>query len=517
MTRTGGEIGLGISPARTAKTLSAADRLHVVGVGGVAAMGAALHAAALGVHVTGVDDRLSPSAGRILRDAGVVLVDGSDVSPLKTATSLAVSKAVTSIRPDHPQLEAARAAGVPIISVQQVIADAAATYGGPLLAVAGTHGKTTSTGWLLELLRASGVNPAAFIGGPLPEGTGTPPGSPVHLGDSPGFIVEADEYAGNFDAYAADCALILNVDWDHPDVFRDRRAVIEEFIRWSRPTLSRTGLVVNVGDSGGADLAAAILKTELPGAAALPLFTYELRGEGGTETGRVADVTATLRTLPRGGVALADVRLSPRALVGLAALAELAGEELAIGIRGAHNAANALGVAALASLAGATSAGIRRGLASFTGVGRRLEVLYERNGRVVIDDYGHHPAAIDATLATVRAIYPNRTLWLAYEPLTYHRTASLLEPLAASCAAADRVFVAEIHASRDPDLSIASSLGLAEAIVRRGGQAEAPGAVEATATALLAAAPADVVVLVMGGGRSTEMARLIADGFSTRA
>ena len=101
--------------------------------------------------------------------------------------------------------------------------------------------------------------------------------------------------------------------------------------------------------------------------------------------------------------------------------------------------------------------------------------------------------------------------------MTYHRTASLLEPLAASCAAADRVFVAEIHASRDPDLSIASSLGLAEAIVRRGGQAEAPGAVEATATALLAAAPADVVVLVMGGGRSTEMARLIADGFSTRA
>ena len=516
MSRTGSDIGRGISPARAAKTLSAADRLHVVGVGGVAAMGAALHAAALGVHVTGVDDRMSLSAERILRDAGVVLVDVRDVSPLMTTTSLAVSKAVTSIRPDHPQLEAARAIGVPIISVQQVIADAAATHGGPLLAVAGTHGKTTSTGWLLELLRASGVNPAAFIGGPLFDGTGTPPGSPVHLGDSPGFIVEADEYAGNFDAYAADCALILNIDWDHPDVFRDRKAVIEEFIRWSRPTLRRMGLVVNVGDGGGAELAAAVLKAELPGSATLPLFTYEVRGEGGTEASRVADVTATLRTLSRGEVALAEVRLSPRALVGLPALGELAGEELAIGIRGAHNAANALGVAALASLAGATSAGIRRGLATFTGVGRRLEVLYEREDRVVIDDYGHHPAAIDATIATVRAIYPNRTLWLAYEPLTYHRTASLLEPLAASCAAADRVFVAEIHASRDPDLSIASPLGLAEAILRRGGRAEAPGAVEATANAVLAAAPANVVVLVMGGGRSTEMARLIADGFSTR-
>ena len=155
MSRTGSDIGRGISPARAAKTLSAADRLHVVGVGGVAAMGAALHAAALGVHVTGVDDRMSLSAERILRDAGVVLVDVRDVSPLMTTTSLAVSKAVTSIRPDHPQLEAARAIGVPIISVQQVIADAAATHGGPLLAVAGTHGKTTSTGWLLELDRKS--------------------------------------------------------------------------------------------------------------------------------------------------------------------------------------------------------------------------------------------------------------------------------------------------------------------------------------------------------------------------
>ena len=126
MSRTGSDIGRGISPARAAKTLSAADRLHVVGVGGVAAMGAALHAAALGVHVTGVDDRMSLSAERILRDAGVVLVDVRDVSPLMTTTSLAVSKAVTSIRPDHPQLEAARAIGVPIISVQQVIAGQAA-------------------------------------------------------------------------------------------------------------------------------------------------------------------------------------------------------------------------------------------------------------------------------------------------------------------------------------------------------------------------------------------------------
>ena len=242
MTRSINEIGAGLAPSRPGAPLLLPLALHIVGIGGTAATGAALHAAALGVSVTGCDGHLSPETALLLEAAGVQVSDESDLTPVGRATLVAVSKAITSTQPDHPQLHAARAAGVPIVSLQQVIADAAASRGGALLGVAGTHGKTTSTGWLLAALRASGRDPSAFVGGPLPAGQGSSAGSPIHLGGEQGFIVEADEYGGNFDPYAADAALILNVDWDHPDIFADRAAAVATFAAWGAPVLERGAL-----------------------------------------------------------------------------------------------------------------------------------------------------------------------------------------------------------------------------------------------------------------------------------
>ena len=159
MTRSINEIGAGLAPSRPGSPLVLPLTLHIVGIGGTAAMGAALHAAALGALVTGCDSHLSRETALILEAAGVKVSDESDLAPASRATLVAVSKAITSTQPDHPQLHAARAAGVPIVSLQQVIADAAASRGGALLGVAGTHGKTTSTGWLLAALRASGRDP----------------------------------------------------------------------------------------------------------------------------------------------------------------------------------------------------------------------------------------------------------------------------------------------------------------------------------------------------------------------
>jgi UDP-N-acetylmuramate-alanine ligase len=470
----------------------------------MAGLGAALHARALGLTVTGYDEHLEGEIGAMLSAAGIVAVQTHDPALITAATIVAASKAVTSVTPNHPELATARANGITPWAVQQVIADAAASRGGPLIGVAGTHGKTTSTGWVLEILRASGRDLSAFVGGPLPDQVGTPTHSPVHIGTAPGFIVEADEYSGNFDAYAADAALLLNAEWDHPDIFENRDAVVDAFISWLRPVLQRGCVVINVGDTGGAEVARALLR-DLPIGEEHRLITYALGA-----TIQKAHVAAKVHQGPTGAQSLGGVTVTGAHAKHLAAIHRIAGEDLPLALGGAHNAANALGAALLAAAMGATTEGVRAGLARYQGVGRRLEVLYDDGNRTVIDDYGHHPTAIAATIATARVKFPGRPLWLLVEPLTYHRTAALLEPLAQASTTADRVFVMEIHASRDPDLSIASAEGLAQAIQRQGGKATASGNVANSVATVLAELPAHAVLLVMGGGKSTLVAHRVA-------
>ena len=141
--------------------------------------------------------------------------------------------------------------GVPVEAWQQVIADAAASQAGRLVAVAGTHGKSTSAGWLVHLLVQAGHDPAAFVGALLPATlTGGPP-STARWGRGDAFVVEADEYAGNFDAYHPSVAVLLNAEWDHPDVFADETAVLDAFEAWLRaPDAAARTLVANRGDAG---------------------------------------------------------------------------------------------------------------------------------------------------------------------------------------------------------------------------------------------------------------------------
>jgi UDP-N-acetylmuramate--alanine ligase len=186
-------------------------------------------------------------------------------------------------------------------------------------------------------------------------------------------------------------------------------------------------------------------------------------------------------------------------------------------LAGRHNAANALGVAGAAVALGVAGEAIVAGLASFPGVGRRMERKGEGGGVVVYDDYGHHPTAIRETLAALRQIEPGKRVWAVYEPLTYHRTAAMLEQFAQVLAAADCVAIADIWAGRDPDTSVTSAAALAEAVARRrpGMVAVAPGSVEATAAWLAREVRPGDAVLVMGGGRSYRIAELLVQALST--
>jgi len=185
---------------------------------------------------------------------------------------------------------------------------------------------------------------------------------------------------------------------------------------------------------------------------------------------------------------------------------------------GRHNVANALGVAGAAATLGLDRDAIVRGLAGFGGVGRRLERKGEGGGVVVYDDYGHHPSAIRETLAAVRQREPGRRVWAVYEPLTYHRTAAMVDAFAAVLATADAVAIADIWAGRDPDTTIASAAGLAEAVARvaPGIPVGAPGSVEATARWLAAEVRPGDAVLVMGGGRSYRIGELLLEHLETR-
>jgi UDP-N-acetylmuramate--alanine ligase len=466
-----------------------------------------LLAAAAGAEVSGCDPGGPSAYTAALEARGLAVASRHDPAhvagtSVPQLSRLAVTKALTSVDPGHPELEAARGAGVVIEAWQQVVADAAASQGGQLVAVAGTHGKSTSAGWLVHLLASCGRDPAAFVGALLPSSlTGGPPAT-ARWGRGDAFIVEADEYAGNFDPYRPDLAVVLNAEWDHPDVFADRAAVVDAFEAWLRSADDgHRRVVVGSDDEGAAELALRL-----------------------TDWGdRVVPVTAeasderpglTASTQPRPRYRLSGARLTLTGLPGLA------GEAVEADLRlpGRHNAANAACVATAAALLGVDAADIAGGLGSFVGVGRRFEIKGEPAGVLVIDDYGHHPTAIRATIDAVRQRYPGRALWVAHEPLTFHRAAAMLDDLAAALATADHVVIADIWAGRDPDTSIASASQLAAAVSRLSGrEAAAPGSVEATADHLATRVRHGDVVLAMGGGRSHVIADRLVVLLSERA
>ncbi len=395
---------------------------------------------------------------------------------------VAVTKALTAVAPDHPELAAAHESGIAATSVQQLIADAAVTRGQVLVGVAGTHGKSTTTGWVVHLLTVAGLDPSAFVGALLPAAVagGVRP-STVRVGSGRHFVVEADEYAGNFDAYRPVIGALTNADWDHPDVFADRGEVVAAFVEWIRRFDGKGEppiLVANAGDPGVREVLPSL--TGWPGRLLLVDVVAEeadpraalagLSDRHGTGAGPAAALVGRWRHAAGEG---------SLGMVGFG----LAHEVTAVlPIPGRHNAENGLVAAGVAYAAGATPSAIAAGISTFEGVGRRLELAGDVAGVVVLDDYGHHPTAMMATFAAVRERYAGRRLWAVYEPLTYHRTAAMLDAFAAILEQADRVVVADIHAGRDPDTTITSAAALAEAVARRGRTpAWAPGTVEETA------------------------------------
>ena len=515
------KIGEGLAGVREARAIGEEERIHVVGAAGAGASGAALLARYAGATVTGCDPGAPSSYTPPLEAAGIEIAREHAVSHVTTVpppTRLSVTKALTALQPHHPELEAARTAGIAIEAWQQVVADAA--VGRTLIGIAGTHGKSTSAGWLVHVLVSAGADPSAFVGALLPAAlTGGLPAT-ARSGRGAPFVVEADEYAGNFDPYRPAIAVVTSAEWDHPDVFADRAAVVAAFDGWIRRSRGEgepPTLVANVADEGVAELVTGlrdwdgrVLATAIVDAPSQRLASYA-RGIAEQFASGVGPARVLL-----GRITAADRETTSIELWGLD---EPDGPRRArLPTAGRHNVANALGVAGAAVALGIPTDALVAGLASFAGVGRRLELKGESGGIVVYDDYGHHPTAIRETIAALRQREPDRRLWAVYEPLTYHRTAALLDDFASALATADGVVVADIWAGRDPDTTVASSAGLAAAVSRhrRDLPVAAPGSVETTATWLAREVRAGDAVLVMGGGRSYRIGELLLEELARR-
>jgi len=518
VTPTPGRIGAGLAAARDARPIRAGERIHVVGAAGAGASAAAWLAARAGAIVTACDAG-GPSPYTVALEAlGIAVGVGHSpvhVTAVPHPERLAVTKALTAIDPDQAELVAARAAGIVIEPWQQVVADAAT--GRTLVGVAGTHGKSTTAGWLVHVLVESGRDPSAFVGALLGSSiTGGPPAT-ARWGSGHAFVVEADEYAGNFDPYRPNLAILTTGDWDHPDVFADRAAVLAAFETWLRRAPRGATLVANVGDDGVAELVERL--TDWPGS----LVAYALVDQAPQRMGSYARaITERYRTASGpAGTLLGRVTASDRVSTSLEVhgLDPLAGP---ISVRlitaGRHNAANALAVAAAASALGLRPGEIGGALATFSGVGRRLEDKGTVAGVTVYDDYAHHPTAIRETLRALRQREPGRRIWAALEPLTFHRTAAMLEGLAGALSEADAVAIADIWAGRDRDTTIASPASLAAAVASRrpGVPVLTPGSVEATAERLAGTVVAGDVVLVMGGGRSYRIGEILLERLGGR-
>lgn len=402
--------------------LDAGNRIHIIGVGGAGMSAIATVLIERGYRVSGSDQNESPLT-QALRDRGVQVFIGHRPENVGEVDNVFISSA---IKADNVELLAAQQRRIPVSKRAQLLGWLMqGTLG---VAVAGSHGKTTTTAMIASILMRVGRDPSFIVGGTI-AGLNTP----AHAGRGREFVIEADEYDRTFLGLTPGVAVITNVEHDHPDCFPTFESMVEAFRSFVR-LLPEDGLLIACGEDAGA-------RGLIEFRGSRDAVTY---GLGREVTWRATDVQPNNAggsdcVVSREGTSCGLMRLQ---------------------VPGRHNVLNALAAIVAADAVGVPFEEAREALVEFRGVGRRFEMRGEACGVKVIDDYGHHPTEIRATLAAARASYPERSIWAVWQPHTFSRTKLLMDDFAASFGDADHVLVTEVYASREKD-----SLGISAADV----------------------------------------------------
>jgi UDP-N-acetylmuramate: L-alanyl-gamma-D-glutamyl-meso-diaminopimelate ligase len=466
----------------------AKEHVHLIGIGGTGMTALAGLLQASGCRVTGSDRMLYPPTSTILDRLGLEIYPGFEPANLERAPDLIVVGNATSR--GNPEIEEMLDRRLAYTSMPRLIAERFLRDRHSIV-VAGTHGKTSTTSMLAWVLSHAGRDPGFLIGG-LPCNFDYP----FHLGRGEAFVIEGDEYDSaffdkgpKFMHYRPDTALVGTVEFDHADIYRDLDQIKTAFRRLTN-LVPRRGLLVRHADCE--------VTREVTEGAHCPVEGYGFTlGDWKAEAFCDSPDGASFRVLRKG---------------------ELFGRvELSVG--GEHNARNALGVVAAARGQGLSPREIVEGLATFRGVRRRLELRGEVGGVTVLDDFAHHPTAIDATLRAVRRRYGGSRLWAVLEPRSWSLRRNVFhDRLVEAFDAADEVLIAEVYRGDDvPAEQRLDPRRLAEDLEGRGTSARFLAGVDEIVAELGAKARAGDVIVVMSNGEFGGVHDRILEAMQTRA
>jgi len=447
--------------------LAGRRHIHFVGVGGIGMSSLARLLHARGFVVSG-SDRDPGDQGESLVRLGVGVVAGHAESNVKGADLVVITSAVGV---DNPEVSEAQKHGIPVVKRSELLAALMNDVRG--IAIAGTHGKTTTTALVGWILAAGGLDPTVLVGGMSPNF-----GSNTRMGREDLVVGEADEYDGSFLRLHPTIAIITNVEPEHLDYYGTKESVYDAFRQFAHQV---GGCLVTCADD-------AVLQHIVRGAR-VPRVTYGIE---------------------RGDIRARDIVERDGRLAFTVELPE-GSHTFEMGLAGLHNVRNAVGAVAVALHLEVEVAHIQAALSSFSGVARRCDIKGEAAGVLVVDDYAHHPTEIAAMLQTFRQRF-NRPLRLVFQPHTYSRTAAFLDDFAPALEGADALYLLDIYGARESDTYGMTGEGLAQVISRQNPHVAYAGTADRALAMVVSEARDGDMVVTMGAGDVTKLApRVLAE------
>jgi UDP-N-acetylmuramate--alanine ligase len=414
-----------------------------------------------GVVVTGCD--ANPGVTKDLEALGIQVIKGHDPSHLEGVREVVVSSALPK---SHPELARARELGIPVTRRAEALGQAVSE--GKVVAIAGTHGKTTTTVMATSALAAAGLKPTGVAGGRVAEWGGN-----LSFGSNELFVVEADEYDRSFLALTPDIAVVTNVEADHLDIYHDLEEIRTTFARF----VSGASVIVLCGDDAGAS------SLDLPASAEIIRY-----GIGSPDARLVAS----------------NIRADRQSQSFVVSYDDKAMGEVSLKVPGIHNVQNALAAIGTGFGLGVELEEMRPGLLAFGGVERRFQHLCDVSGITIIDDYAHHPTEIAATLQAARSSYPGRRVVAAFQPHLFTRTRDFCDAFGEALCGADSIFLAEIYPARERPIDGVTSDLVAAAAKRSGKPVAWQGSRSDLAEALAGDVKDGDVVITIGAGDITK-------------
>ena len=404
--------------------------IHFIGIGGISMSGLAEILLGEDFPISGSDSKESDLT-KHLEAKGARVYIGQRASNIKEDVDLVVYTAA--IHPDNPEFACAKEKNIPMLTRADLLGQIMKNYELPI-AVSGTHGKTTTTSMISHVLLEADADPTISVGGILPAIHGN-----IRVGESETFITEACEYTNSFLSFFPKISIILNIDADHLDFFKDLDDIRHSFRLFAEKLTADGTLIIN-GDIPDFE--------EITRGLPCEIITYGLNAPAEYKAENIVfdEFAHPSFDCTRNGQFIGHFTLA---------------------VPGIHNVSNALSAIALGINTGMDTETIQKGLLHFTGTDRRFQYKGKVGGVTVIDDYAHHPTEIAATLKTA-AKYPHKTTWCVFQPHTYTRTKALLPEFAEALALADKVVLADIYAARETDTLGISSRDLRDLIAEKG-------------------------------------------------